>query len=355
MITNVQIMYEDLNESIKGAIAYVEDLSCRQLLYPLIDSMISHVRSVLIGLLKEGVSLSTVELGPNAEDEVECSIAAQTVIHQVPEMMKSHLLSLPKTTSVVAATEELCLRILTTYVSIASLLRPVNELSRLRTAKDMAAIEALVLPYCTTGASISGGSSCPVMKEFKAFRQLLFSEDAPANSNTKASSTNNTKNNSNNNNSTSSITPAPSRSRILSLPFISSLRPSTLLGHLISCAPPQLPSPHDNGNNNPVNYFEVLTHPSPSKTYMATKGDGLSIRSLYSSNGDWRGIESEVFSWESIQECLDIFLQRAGVADPITKTSMRAWYESLMDIGGQYYGNVGPSVRLDSLTVAEIQ
>jgi hypothetical protein len=309
-------IFEDLTESVNQAVSYVEDLSTRQLLYPLVDSMMTYVRGVLVGLLKEGVT-TTVSAGQVAGDDVECSRSALLVIQHVPEILKAHLLSLPKSPGVVAATEEFCLRIMSTYISVASLLRPVSELSRLRTAKDMAAIEAVVMPYCSAETF-----ACPVAKEFKAFRQFLFAEDITS-SGAKSSSA-------------GAVPPVPSRARLLSLPFVAALRPSTLLGHLISCGPPQLPSPLDSAENNVTAYIEIMTHPSV-QSY-TSKLDSLSVRSMYSSRGDWRKLEAEMHSWQKVQECLDLFLQRSAVADASSKTAMRGWYEALMDIGGQYFG-----------------
>ena len=326
-----EIMYEDLSESIKGAVSYVEDLAVKQLLYPLVDSMTAHVRSVLIGLLKEGITSNPMVAV--SDDDVECSLAAQSIVQQVPEMMKSHLFSLPKSNAVAAATEEFCLRILASYISVAALVRPVSEMSRMRTAKDMAAIEAVVLPYCylsTTSSKASTEISCPVNREFKAFRQLLFAEEVATTPGPSKSSSS----------SPSPVVPAPSRSRVLALPFVSSLRPSTLLSYLISCGPSQLPSPHDSGDNVVSAYLETLTHPTGTVIANTSKADvGVSIRSLYVAEGDWRACDPEMHCWTSVQECLDVFLQRAVVADAASKSTMRAWYESLMDIGGVYFAS----------------
>lgn len=325
-----EVMYEDLTVSIKGAVAYVEDLSMKQLLYPLVDSMIAHIRSVLLGLLKEGVANSNSS-GSGVSEDVECSRAAQTVAQQVPEMIKSHLNSLPKSEGVIMATEEFALRVMSCYVSVASLVRPANEMSRMRTAKDMATIEAVVLPHCRSNMEENN----PVTIEFKAFRQLIFAEDVTSFD-------------------CKSIGSAPSRSRLMSLPYMVSLRPSTVLSYLISCGPAQLPSPHDNGNNSTSTYIETLTHPSGNSNIAVVDNNchGLSVRSLYAqANRDWRLCDQEAHCWESVTECLDIFLQRAVVAEPANKAAMRAWYESLMDIGGLYFGNSGNSSSQYSTSV----
>ena len=101
-----------------------------------------------------------------------------------------------------------------------------------------------------------------------------------------------------------------------------------------------MPSPHDNGNNVVSAYLETLTHPTGTTIANSSKADvGVSIRSLYVAEGDWKVYDPEMHCWTSIQECLDVFLQRAVVADVASKSSMRAWYESLMDIGGVYFAS----------------
>ena len=54
---------------------------------------------------------------------------------------------------------------------------------------------------------------------------------------------------------------------------------------------------------------------------------------------DWRDIPGEVQAWEALQSSLDVFVQRISVSDAGKRAGMRAWYESLQDIGGSYYGN----------------
>ena len=148
--------------------ATVEELTSRQLLAPLVTALSAHVKSLLFGLPKEGVaqsqapSSSASAKGSGAE--VECSRAVQTAVKQLPELIKAHLAGLPKSPLVTEATEELCLRVMHAYVSAASLVRPVTEASRLRTAKDMGALE-VVVSTCAPGVNLK--EACPVVQEFK--------------------------------------------------------------------------------------------------------------------------------------------------------------------------------------------
>lgn len=54
---------------------------------------------------------------------------------------------------------------------------------------------------------------------------------------------------------------------------------------------------------------------------------------------EWGEIAGEIRAWEAVQGSLDVYVQRISVADSHQKVHMRAWYESLQEIGGLYYGN----------------
>jgi hypothetical protein len=54
---------------------------------------------------------------------------------------------------------------------------------------------------------------------------------------------------------------------------------------------------------------------------------------------EWGEIAGETRAWEAVQGSLDVYVQRISVADAQQKAHMRAWYESLQEIGGLYYGN----------------
>lgn len=155
----------ELNGLAAASSATVEELTSRQLLAPLVSALSAHVKTVLFGLPKEGVAQAQTQApSSSASAEVECSRAVQTAVKQLPELIKAHLAGLPKSPLVVEATEELCLRVMHAYVSAASLVRPVTEASRLRTAKDMAALE-VVVSTCAPGVNLK--EACPVLQEFK--------------------------------------------------------------------------------------------------------------------------------------------------------------------------------------------
>jgi hypothetical protein len=137
-----------------------------------------------------------------------------------------------------------------------------------------------------------------------------------------------------------------------------------VLGHLISCAPPQLPSPYDsgaaaavikitnpNGSTTAVtlqSYVDTLTglhnldsvtrlYPQSATATAHTNGTATQPQPL--TIGDWRSIPAETQTWEAVQASLDIFVQRISVAEGAQKSKMRGWYESLQELGGHYFGN----------------
>ena len=159
----------ELNGLASASAVTVEELTSRQLLAPMVGLLSTYIKSVLFALPKEGVQA----LGSSKNAEVECSRAVQTVVKQVPELIKLHLACLPKSPLVVEAAEELCLRVMHAYISTASLVRPVTEASRMRTAKDMSALEVMV---STHAPGVNLRETCPVVQEFKYVGLSFFVE-----------------------------------------------------------------------------------------------------------------------------------------------------------------------------------
>lgn len=170
----------------------------------------------------------------------------------------------------------------------------------------------------------------------------------------------------------------PNIRELLQLPYLSQLRPSTLLGYLISCGPIQLPSPYEvqitpattttaaaavssastvnaasassSTTSNLNIYVEGLLDLSMTNATTTGGGGITSIRALYANNTtEWRLIENERRSWIVMQQALDIFCQRISVVTTAVtsdhnnnnnhnnKQLMRAWYEALLDIGSKTY------------------
>lgn len=125
------------------------------------------------------------------------------------------------------------------------------------------------------------------------------------------------------------------------LPYLSALRPSTVLGHTIARATSQMPMPYEgqHGSQTVASYLEALTAlhdeaaaAAPLLPKQALKASPLpSIRSSYSEN--WRSVPAEVAAWQCVQASLDVLVQRTAVADGVNKAAMRAWYDALLEIG----------------------
>ena len=116
-----------LIRSLKGAIVCLDTVISKQILAPFISAIASHVKTVLLPLLKEGVSTATVTVRAPGHDDnqqgVDCSRPVQAIVKMLPEVVKVHLLSLSACPPVTSAVEELGLRILHLYVTVAALIR----------------------------------------------------------------------------------------------------------------------------------------------------------------------------------------------------------------------------------------
>ena len=301
----------------------VDEVVTKQLLPQIVSAMTSYTRSQLVGLLSEGIAI-TPSSSREKKDSVECSRAIQLLSTNIPDMIKVHISQLPKENLVKTATIEFCLRVMCTYVSVGALVRPVTEQSRLRIAKDMAALEVIL-----ASAHPIDKQSSPVTREFRAFRQLLFSEESP-------SSHSPVKSRSGKTGAQAGTSDIPSREAIFLQPFAADLRPSTLLGHLAACAPNQMPSPHASGKTSALSYIALITTPDGS----ATTSGMPSVQSLYvdsQSGQKWNDIAAEQKTIDVVRECLDIFIQRTAVADASLRSNLRGWYEAIVDVTGHYY------------------
>lgn len=316
----------DIQHHIDVATAAVDDLAY-QIIEGVVSLLAGYAESILLGIHKEGVVQLPVAgkaaMFSGMDSSTDCSLAVQTLTKQLPNMLKSHLLSLNKSPLLDVGLEELALRIAQSYVSIAALTRPVSEQSRLRTAADMAAIEMSLAAFC----NMSSIQNCPIVSEYKAFRRLLFQDLTKGK--TKAKDT--------------THMAVPERSVLLSLDFVDDLRPSTLLGYLICCGPTQLPLPHEALNKDISFYIDGLLEcseaMSPATYHQRYVSQVLvSLRALYHSKTNaWKKVRNEKRNWEDVQQSLDVFFQRIAVAEGEQKALMRNWYEAIIDIGSHYF------------------
>ena len=182
----------EMERAVEDAVSWIEEVADKHIMQPVVTLLSGYVTSVVVGMRKEGIvggvgaspavtagsasktaSPSTASTStytgkapvnnPAAEATLECSGAVQSLAKNLPVLLKAHLLSLPKCEAVVRAAEEVHVRALHSYVTVAALLRPVTEASRLRTAKDLAALEALL----SSLHPVVEPEACPVLREYR--------------------------------------------------------------------------------------------------------------------------------------------------------------------------------------------
>ena len=182
---------KDMQSAIQSATEWIQVLAQKHILSSVVISVSSYVNSVLINLTKEGVvSAKSIQIKPstnitttqytgkvpvnsntNQQESaaVECSQAVQTLVKNIPQILKTHISSLPSSDGVNTAMEEIYIRIIHTYITISALLRPVTEASRLRTAKDLSSLESMLSSLYT----IPDPANCPVIKESKYITYII--------------------------------------------------------------------------------------------------------------------------------------------------------------------------------------
>jgi hypothetical protein len=351
------------------ACAELDELIMRQIVDPLLSLLTEYSLSILSQLQRE--SVITIPNQKNVTHKkdyavaamdmtIDNSLAVQSLVRQLPSLLKTYLFALPKipgSNLLDRAGEELANRVLMLYISLASLSRPMTEAVRLRTAKDLSALEMLLtqqFPHLS-----SSNKHCPVMREFRAFRRLLFEEQLFS---AKSGVTNTER-------KVAAVAMVPNRSKLLSLDYVGDLRPSTLMGLLMAAGPGQLPLPADlpaphgrDITSYVLDLIQAANLPGNGAVHEAAVGFAT-VRSLYlptaamsaqhihqvhslgsNSNSSasiiwtWKKIQAEKSAWDMIQQCLDVFFQRLTVAEVADqKQEMRAWYEAIMDIGSHFF------------------
>ena len=171
--------------------------------------------------------------------------------------------------------------------------------------------------------------------------------------------------------------PVPVVVDLMGQAFVPALRPSTLLGHLVSCAPHHLPSVHESAAGGLLGYLFSITAVSEkydssvaaagttvntsraASKYNSSGGRGSTSGSYIESvqNGydnsnvsissnttkiikRWNRCSEETEAWQSIQASVDILIQRAAVVDidgTAKRKELRAWADALLDIGSQFF------------------
>lgn len=298
-----------LNDCALSGINAVDDLTSTHLLQPLVNTLCNYVKSSsFVALNKEGVSSSTTN--------VESSRAMQALTSNIPTIVHTYIASLgsSKNELLVIATEEFLLRIVSIFISVCCMLRPMTEVMKLRITADITALESTVNSIMMRNATNATDNENPVIIELKSLRRLLFIEDEKA----------------------------LSKLKIQSLPYLNTLRPSTLLGFLIAIAPPQLPLPYeqDSASVNLLTYLDVIF---PTSSNTRNNPDMNNILSIYvrpnSSNGVYTSWPiGEMKAWEYVKMSLDKYMARIAIMkDKTAKTTNREHYELVLDIGAMYF------------------
>lgn len=172
----VDNVLREITRATEQACTELDELASRHIVEPLLSLLTEYSLSILSQLHRESVITSQGQSktvggkgGNDAMDlTIENSLAVQALVRQLPVLLKTYLFSLPKvagSTLLDEAGEELASRLLMLYMSLASMSRPMTEAVRLRTAKDLSALEMLLsqqFPHVS-----SSNKHSPVMREFR--------------------------------------------------------------------------------------------------------------------------------------------------------------------------------------------
>lgn len=173
----VDNVLREITRATEQACAELDDLASRHIVEPLLSLLTEYSLTILSQLHRESVITSQGQSKPAAGNKggsdtmdltIENSLAVQALVRQWPVLLKTYLFSLPKfagSSLLDDAGEELANRLLMLYMSLASMSRPMTEAVRLRTAKDLSALEMLLSQQFPHVASSQKHS--PVMREFR--------------------------------------------------------------------------------------------------------------------------------------------------------------------------------------------
>ena len=112
-----------LKQSLKGALTCIDLVISRQLLSPLLEAITTHLKSILLPLLKEGASINRTGMNTETSLGVDCSGPVQALVKLIPEILKVYLISMASCPPLASAVEELGLRVLHLYITVAALVR----------------------------------------------------------------------------------------------------------------------------------------------------------------------------------------------------------------------------------------
>lgn len=299
----------EIKTQMNVACSIIDEVACRHLLRPIVDYLANYAKSILVTILKEGVTV-------NSKGNVESSQAVLTLGKQIPELIRIHLQSLTKNRIVTLAIEELCIRIMNAYITVVSLVQPMTEQAIQRIEKDMTTLETAMAPF------YKPKESCPIYEESRAFKSLLQYAGKGAANDTNSITKGSKK-----------LATAPNKNDLLSEGFLKHIRPSIILNYLVSSSP-NTPIVYDTISL-PV-YIESLTCIDIDDN----KTDDLfnTMRKLYGHSNYYKSLTGERFCWDAVQQSMDILVQRIAVLpEGQEKQNNREWYEVILEIGGHYF------------------
>ena len=302
-----------------SSIAAIQRNLCEVVMMPTVNAVSHFTKECLITLITNdplpstGFKRSGVGVGSTS-----CSPTIRGLELIFPAVVKAHIQSLPQSKIAEDVMEEVCLRLITHFVSIASMVRPFSESVRASALADIAVVEALVKCSANVAKQLENTNCAnPVTRELRAFRSILHigALSEPINS-------------------------AKNIAMLKSDSFSRSMRPSSMLTYLISMAPPQLPSPAEVDELSAASCLLMLAALPNRQT-----GVDYGINSAFGMESIlWqhcRNVRVNVGQsqfWTIVLRCLDIFMQRGAVAeDPKARELMRQWYELIAEIGGHFF------------------
>jgi hypothetical protein len=249
-------------------------------------------------------------------DTSQCSRGLRVLSCALPLLLQTHLEAMPAGRLVSLALEEVCFRLIATFVSVSALARPVAS-TRPRVLADTVLLRRIVRGACPSLAQQldSETPAHPALRELCAFETLMHMDSLP--------------------------TPVNSPANLALLKsehFSGRMRASTLLACLICMAPSQLPSPVEKVAS-PNAYLRLLA----GTPLTSRDAAGISVFGTdaiaYQYSRDMESLPAQTEFWALVLQCLDILMQRSAVADASLRESMRLWYELIVDVGGLFFNS----------------
>ena len=301
------------------SIAAIQRNLCEVVTMPILNAVSHFTKECLLTLITNdplpsaGLKRSGVGIG-----SIACSPTARGLELIFPAVVRAHIQSLPASKVTEEVLEEVSFRMITHFISIASMVRPFTESVRASVLADITVIEALAKCSANVCKCLEDpNSSNPVARELRAFRSILHIGAI-----------------------TEPINSAKNIAMLKSDSYSRGMRPSTMLAYLISLAPPQLPSPAEIGELSPAScllMLAALPNREPGLDYGISSAFGAESV-LWQHCRNVRVNAGQTQFWAIVLRCLDVFMQRGAVAeDPKAKELMRQWYELIAEIGGHFF------------------